>query len=1222
MVLRRWFESSRLRSQFMGFMAAAMLLGVAVTAVGEPPKDRPNRGRDLTGAVTQTLLTIDRNRMILILIQTGDIASGSSVGGGGFWKTTTDQYIFASGPNVAGITPDGTITFYLGGPFNEAGTGGPIFSGQGLDDFFVSTDPDDVGNFPDVCTVDDFRQQLFPSLASFAGEPFPGFADITVCTASSDLTVGTCGDCAGTRLGTEIVEVAFQFSVPAVQDFTFFIFRIFNRTEFITAANSPLQQAGPYDLTGVSVGYAIDPDLGEAGDDQIAFFPDVQTMVWWDSDFSEPQFQNPPGIGGVTYLKTPVDPVTGEEVGLAEFTVFTNGNPRPDPSDKETWYALMLGDPAEVVLEVDPRDVRGMASSALFPLPAGEFVEIYAAIFYADISGSPPAQLLAEGYKNLATGELIPTANDDPIFDNFRLVQQTAQATFDAGFVVPTAPPKPGTTLVAGDGQVTIVWDGAPVENINPFAKVARDPFARLGDGTPDPDAAGQGIFLAAGDEIFDPSRDVGGLSGFVPAETAGLTGREVTNAAFNLDFVIQDFQGFNVYRSFTGIADDAVLIAQFDLADGIAGGLFCNGATAVFDSDGLGGLAGVVCTETTTLDIGGDTGLGFAVIDRGGNFPDPASAPGLLNGIPISYSVTAFAVNPGQSPVTLPTQEALDILNAGATPAAPLVLESGLSPLLSSTPRSNASSFIDATIGDLTIVDGQNNPVVGFEADMPIDANGVLTGPIPPAGDFNGTVNIINPAAIPPDFDAFISIDRVDTVFNFVGGGGNYDDDFCGCGFGDGFNMLPGVDPRGKQVFWSVRDGSGSLLQTPEGPAEGSVFTDFIGFTSVTSFQTGTLSILAPEDPSLGVAFTVNWNSGLGHRSTTSGRGAEQFQGGVVPASVAVAAFQVGAYGQYGYGDYEVVWSNQGGVLTLSSVTDLSNGTAVPFSSTWGQPETWGFGAETGLGAAEEAVAAAIEAGSPGTGPPAPIARTASGKVVYPDPLWAFLGGQNTSFGAASQGAPHWTDLPFNPDVFDDIAALPGFPSFRAPVAQEGALQQTAPLYTCPAGGSFACAGAAGLQGTRLMLSAVWLDLSFNTLPADGETWVVQLPNAVANTPRPPLVGMSLQIPLAGGTNVLANADLSEILVVPNPFIAFDEITRGSGLQRIQFTQMPPQATVRIYTISGNLVRVLEHSGGSGTLEWDVRTRFDLFVASGNYYFHVTTPDGRTSLGRFAVIN
>ena len=106
------------------------------------------------------------------------------------------------------------------------------------------------------------------------------------------------------------------------------------------------------------------------------------------------------------------------------------------------------------------------------------------------------------------------------------------------------------------------------------------------------------------------------------------------------------------------------------------------------------------------------------------------------------------------------------------------------------------------------------------------------------------------------------------------------------------------------------------------------------------------------------------------------------------------------------------------------------------------------------------------------------------------------------------------------------------------------------------------------------------------------------------------------------GASNELADADLQQIAVVPNPFIAANEITRGVGRQRILFTNLPPQATIRIYTISGNLVRILEHTDQSGTEEWDVRTRFDLLVASGNYYYHVTTPDGRTHLGRFAVIN
>jgi hypothetical protein len=116
---------------------------------------------------------------------------------------------------------------------------------------------------------------------------------------------------------------------------------------------------------------------------------------------------------------------------------------------------------------------------------------------------------------------------------------------------------------------------------------------------------------------------------------------------------------------------------------------------------------------------------------------------------------------------------------------------------------------------------------------------------------------------------------------------------------------------------------------------------------------------------------------------------------------------------------------------------------------------------------------------------------------------------------------------------------------------------------------------------------------------------------------------GARWRLSLTGGTiGDIATADLSQITVVPNPFIAVNEITRGRGLQRMLFTKLPPEATIRIYTISGNLVRILEHTDGSGTEEFDVRTRFDLLLASGLYYFHVTTPDGRQHLGRFAVVN
>ncbi|MBA3584553.1 MAG: hypothetical protein H0W36_08510, partial [Gemmatimonadetes bacterium] len=230
------------------------------------------------------------------------------------------------------------------------------------------------------------------------------------------------------------------------------------------------------------------------------------------------------------------------------------------------------------------------------------------------------------------------------------------------------------------------------------------------------------------------PERDQGGLTGFLTADAAGLTGEPVTNPAFDADFVIQDFQGFRVYRSLTGRTEKcsevpnsdptgvegpgcAELIAQFDLVDGIQAGLFCLAATAVFDE--AGNFVSAVCTESSTLPIGTNSGLAFSIIDRGGPFGDPSGGTGLINGIPVNYAVTSFAVNCGQTPVDLPditfpgvdeegepiTLTPFDVL---VPPAACLVLETGLAPLQEVTPRSNSSAFVDANVGFETLaIDG-----------------------------------------------------------------------------------------------------------------------------------------------------------------------------------------------------------------------------------------------------------------------------------------------------------------------------------------------------------------------------------------------------------------------------------------------------------------------------------------------------------------------------------
>ena len=1186
MEFRSRFDTPRRRTWLAGMASLLLLLGTVGISAGEPPKDRPDRRGGLTAATTPNSLQFERNRLILLLQDNAEIgSSGSSVAGGGFWIVTTDQYIFSSGPNIGATIPGaGDTVVAIGGPFSELEAGGPTFDDIGLDEYFSTANPEDEGNFPTECTVDESRVTEFPALQPFAGQPFPGFADETVCIAANDIQAGTCADCGGTRVGVEIVETIFAFGVPSVQDFVFVAFRVFNRTEFITAANTPAVAAGdvpagPYDLENTIVAIAIDPDIGDAGDDQVAFLPEVQTMVYWDSDFTEPQFQNPLGFGGITYLKTPIDPLTGEEVGLQEFTVFTNGNPRPDPSDKEEWYELMTGNTSQVVLEVEPRDVRGMASSGRFTLPQGTSVDVYAAYFQAGTSGAPPAQLLAQGYKNLQTGALNPDANTAPVMDNFKTVQQTAQAVFDAGFIVPTAPPKPELELIPGDGQVTLVWEADPVEFVNPFAKVARDPFARLPSGAPDPaappalDLDGNEQILAADQVIFLPDRDTGGLTGFLTAAEAGLTDATVTNPAFDADFAIQDFQGFRVYRSRGGSTSDAELIAQVDLADGIGTSLFCSDAQAVFLEDLL---VSVVCRETEQPPIGSDTGLSFAVTDRGGSFPDPSSGPGLINGIPVFYTVTSFGVNFGQTPVQLPTLEAFDVLNESVTPALPLVLESGLSPLAQATPRSNASSFAaadvefvpltaDGSVCDDTEPTATVDPATGHYVDF-VDCSTALT-----------SVNVVSARDVNvPTGNFFFVVDSILPNPNINPYDGGYALAF---GFNDVFFHW---EDEGGGLATQISPTVGSFTQNFDFGGGVSETPVFFGFDTDPSDTGVDIGINASFASSFSAIEDLEVNGQSLHLGELGGtHGLESRPHSILDSSLA-AFVHIGNIRQLanareyshpgpfaaGATSYELTWEVEGSSFG-GTLRKLPGGEVVPEG---GQPKgpdnpstpgdliagyNWGFlGPDTPAGI--QAVAFPVAA---------PLSNNITLNVG--DTFVIFVPGQSVYIEGIKA-------LPANGDVW---RLLIDAGSDRHDGGREGG------------------------------------DAVDSNLPVGPFTYAESGPVNV-------YPGARWQLTLGGGSNELADADLSAIRVVPNPFIAANEITRGNGLQRILFTNLPPQATIRIYTISGNLVRVLEHADGSGTEAWDVRTRFDLLVASGNYYFHVTTPDGRTHLGRFAVVN
>ena len=97
-------------------------------------------------------------------------------------------------------------------------------------------------------------------------------------------------------------------------------------------------------------------------------------------------------------------------------------------------------------------------------------------------------------------------------------------------------------------------------------------------------------------------------------------------------------------------------------------------------------------------------------------------------------------------------------------------------------------------------------------------------------------------------------------------------------------------------------------------------------------------------------------------------------------------------------------------------------------------------------------------------------------------------------------------------------------------------------------------------------------------------------------------------------------------IYVVPNPYergrVRWDEI----GGAHVEFRNLPESATIRIFTVAGDLVRVIEHGRGrygesTGSRAWDLRNTQGEEVTSGVYVYQVETPSGEVIQGHFTVV-
>ena len=108
-----------------------------------------------------------------------------------------------------------------------------------------------------------------------------------------------------------------------------------------------------------------------------------------------------------------------------------------------------------------------------------------------------------------------------------------------------------------------------------------------------------------------------------------------------------------------------------------------------------------------------------------------------------------------------------------------------------------------------------------------------------------------------------------------------------------------------------------------------------------------------------------------------------------------------------------------------------------------------------------------------------------------------------------------------------------------------------------------------------------------------------------------------------------LAKEQFSNPYVVPNPYVGAASFepqrfaVSGRGERKIEFRNLPDNCTIRVYTLTGELVQTLKHDGNinEGIIAWDLRNSSNLEIAPGLYIYHVDGPNVGTYVGKFAVI-
>lgn len=143
-------------------------------------------------------------------------------------------------------------------------------------------------------------------------------------------------------------------------------------------------------------------------------------------------------------------------------------------------------------------------------------------------------------------------------------------------------------------------------------------------------------------------------------------------------------------------------------------------------------------------------------------------------------------------------------------------------------------------------------------------------------------------------------------------------------------------------------------------------------------------------------------------------------------------------------------------------------------------------------------------------------------------------------------------------------------------------------------------------------------------SMPQEGDVFYVRTSKPLDRDDKIRFTVQGNEIPDEIDDSVLEN-----IYTVPDPYIAVNSLESrnlflsGRAERRIDFRNLPTECTIKIFTVSGRLVKTIHHQGSSfdSMASWNLQSEDGLQVAFGVYIYHVDAPGIGEKIGRLSII-